>query len=84
MQQAGSQTPSTCLLTCPSIWRNVMSRSIARWFQHAACVSLMALVAIVCAAGATQHVVQVHEADSSLAQALTSQTADPTIGEAHQ
>jgi hypothetical protein len=51
----------------------------------------MAIVAIVCALGmglpavdTAEQVVEYHQADRSVAQALTPSTYDPTIGEAQQ
>jgi hypothetical protein len=59
--------------------------------QHGACIGLMAIVAVACAMGmglpatdAAEQVVEYHQADRSVAQALTAPTYDSTIDEARQ
>jgi hypothetical protein len=64
---------------------------LTRWMQHGACIGLMALVAVACAAGASlpaaetvPRAMQHREARPLLAHGLTAPSADTTLAGAQQ
>jgi hypothetical protein len=64
--------------------RHTAAGPVARWLQHGACISLMALVAVACAVGASlpaaetaTRPVQYREADSLLARGSTAPVTTP-------